>query len=194
MRLASRPAPPPHAAHPPRRLHPGLRSRCAPCSRSSLTTVAAAATTGSAIGLVGLVCLAALMPLPGEKERRSAFIGPVGNRGRVQRRAAGPPDSGELQRPRPGAPFVPSPLFSRAGVLATEGPSPRSRPGRPRRRAPGPAGQRTALPVPEAPVGGGPFQGLVPFAPALLFLGVCEGHTRRWHGNVTGSKRGPSTV
>src|SRR5262249_12140227 len=28
--------PPPHAAHPPRRLHPALRSRCAPCSRSSL--------------------------------------------------------------------------------------------------------------------------------------------------------------
>src|SRR5215831_17208945 len=39
MRLASRPAPPPHAAHPPRRRHPALRSRCAPCSRSSLTTV-----------------------------------------------------------------------------------------------------------------------------------------------------------
>ena len=36
MRLASRLVPPPHAAHPPRRLHPALRSRCAPCSRSSL--------------------------------------------------------------------------------------------------------------------------------------------------------------
>src|SRR5262245_5076714 len=120
MRLARGPRH--HAARPLRRLHPGLRSRCAPCSRSSLTTVAAAATTGSAIGLVGLVSLARLMPLPGEKERRSAFIGPVGNLGRVQRRAAGPPDSGELQRPRPGAPFVPSPLFSRASVLATEGP------------------------------------------------------------------------
>src|SRR5215468_2503918 len=36
MRLASRLVPPPHAAHPSRRLHPGLRSRCAPCSRSSL--------------------------------------------------------------------------------------------------------------------------------------------------------------
>jgi integrase len=30
MRLASRLVPPPHAAHPPRRLHPALRSRCAP--------------------------------------------------------------------------------------------------------------------------------------------------------------------
>src|SRR5262245_41447860 len=36
MRLASWLALPPHAAHPPRRLHPALRSRCAPCSRSSL--------------------------------------------------------------------------------------------------------------------------------------------------------------
>src|SRR5262245_16545187 len=36
MRLASRLVPPPHAAHPPRRLHPALRSRCAPCSRSFL--------------------------------------------------------------------------------------------------------------------------------------------------------------
>src|SRR5215831_18650951 len=36
MRLASRLVLPPHAAHPPRRLHPALRSRCAPCSRSSL--------------------------------------------------------------------------------------------------------------------------------------------------------------
>src|SRR5262244_229256 len=35
MRLASRLVPP-HAAHPPRRLHPALRSRCAPCNRSSL--------------------------------------------------------------------------------------------------------------------------------------------------------------
>src|SRR5215467_3626391 len=35
MRLASRLVPPPHAAHPPRRLHPALRSQCAPCSRSS---------------------------------------------------------------------------------------------------------------------------------------------------------------
>src|SRR5262249_25602372 len=33
---ASRLVPPPHAAHPPRRLHPASRSRCAPCSRSSL--------------------------------------------------------------------------------------------------------------------------------------------------------------
>src|SRR6516162_8768547 len=32
----SRLVPPPHAAHPPRRLHPALRSQCAPCSRSSL--------------------------------------------------------------------------------------------------------------------------------------------------------------
>jgi hypothetical protein len=39
MRLASRLAPPPHAAHPPRRL-PALRSRCAPCSRSSFTDCA----------------------------------------------------------------------------------------------------------------------------------------------------------
>src|SRR6516164_6693470 len=36
MRLASRLVPPLHAAHPPRRLHPALRSRCAPCRRSSL--------------------------------------------------------------------------------------------------------------------------------------------------------------
>src|SRR5262247_1588239 len=36
MRLASRLAPPPHAAHPPGRLQPILRSRCAPCSRSFL--------------------------------------------------------------------------------------------------------------------------------------------------------------
>src|SRR5262245_47172573 len=36
MRLASRLVPPPHAAHPPRRLHPALQSRCAPCSRPSL--------------------------------------------------------------------------------------------------------------------------------------------------------------
>src|SRR6516165_1661387 len=35
MRLASRLVPPPHAAHPSRRLHPALPSRCAPCSRSS---------------------------------------------------------------------------------------------------------------------------------------------------------------
>jgi integrase len=35
MRLASRLVRPPHAAHPPRCLHPALRSRCAPCSRSS---------------------------------------------------------------------------------------------------------------------------------------------------------------
>src|SRR5262245_9047720 len=33
MRLASRLVPPPHAAHPSRRLHPALRSRCVPCSR-----------------------------------------------------------------------------------------------------------------------------------------------------------------
>src|SRR5262249_23897698 len=36
MRLASRLVPPPHAAHLPRRLHPALRSRCAPCSCSFL--------------------------------------------------------------------------------------------------------------------------------------------------------------
>src|SRR6516225_2382856 len=36
MRLASWLVLPPHAAHPPWRLHPALRSRCAPCSRSSL--------------------------------------------------------------------------------------------------------------------------------------------------------------
>src|SRR5262249_4140510 len=36
MRLASRLVTPLHAAHPPRRLHPALRSRCAPCRRSSL--------------------------------------------------------------------------------------------------------------------------------------------------------------
>src|SRR5262249_24490964 len=35
MRLASRLVPPPPAAHPPRSLLPALRSRCAPCSRSS---------------------------------------------------------------------------------------------------------------------------------------------------------------
>src|SRR5262249_42691474 len=35
-RLASRLVPPPHAAPPPRRLHPAWRSRSVPCSRSSL--------------------------------------------------------------------------------------------------------------------------------------------------------------
>ena len=69
-------------------------------------------------------------------------------------------------------------------------PEPVCSPQKDHRLVPDPVGQGDALLVrqgnaplylfqkrPLGRVGGGPFQGLLPFAPALLFLGVCEGHT-----------------
>src|SRR5215472_147739 len=52
---ASQLVPPPHAAHPPRRLHPALRSQCAPCSRSSLYDYARKAYKLNSLATAGKV-------------------------------------------------------------------------------------------------------------------------------------------